>query len=274
MITANQVVAFIAKQNDLPFVYRVHEKPTTEKVYSLKTFLQAVGLNFTFPNKISAKDYQNILQKTDNGALGSIIKRVMLRSMQKAKYLTQPLGHFGLSLEDYSHFTSPIRRYADLTVHRILKSFIENQNCNKYFDLCEQTSWKATEREKASLEAERAVTDYYKVLYMADKVGNEYEGIISGVTNFGIFVELPNTVEGLIKIENLLGNRYKLNKDAFILTNGINTYKLGQTLKIKVAGVNYGERRVEFLIANNKNIKNNKFNNKKNSKSSYKVRKV
>ena len=172
--------------------------------------------------------------------------------MQKAKYSPTDIGHFGLSLKHYCHFTSPIRRYPDLVIHRIIKEFLSGEQDleQKYGEFVYSASANSSEREKVATEAERAVDDFYKLLYISGYVGEEFEGVISGVTNFGVFVELENGIEGLIKIEMLKSRkRLELNAKSYTLSDGKNTYKLGQKLKIQVAGINLGDRRAEFILA-------------------------
>ena len=280
MIAANEAVAHFTRTHKIPSVYRVHENPTKEKVSKLNLFLKEVGIGARLPDKARAKDYSDIIEKIGNGTFADVIKRVMLRSMQKAKYMTEPFGHFGLSLADYCHFTSPIRRYADLTVHRVLKAYISGKDTSKYFNFCEESAWHSTDREKHALDAERAVDDFYKVLYMSNYVGKICDGIVSGVTSFGIFVELENTVEGIIKTENLIGRGYNFDSESLTLSNKIITYKLGMPVKIVVAGVDYGTRRTEFLLYSDDNKKEKlnkkpakaKSGYKSNKKSKYKKR--
>ena len=193
------------------------------------------------------------MKKAENTPAFTLINRVMLRSMQKAKYSATDIGHFGLSAKHYCHFTSPIRRYPDLTIHRIIKEFLLNKKDleEKYGAFVNSVAAQSSEQEKNATEAERAVDDFYKILYISGYIGEQFDGIISGVTNFGIFVELENGVEGLIKVENLK-TRKRLIYDAknYTLSDGKTTYKLGQALKIEVVGVNLGDRRAEFILVN------------------------
>ena len=173
--------------------------------------------------------------------------------MQKAKYSPIDVGHFGLSREHYCHFTSPIRRYPDLVVHRIIKDFLSQKSniVEKYGEFVFSAAKQSSEKEKNATEAERAVDDYYKLLYISDYVGEEFDGVISGVTGFGIFVELENGIEGIIKIENLRSRkRLVYDQKTYTLSDSKIAYKLGQRVRIKVVGVNYGEKRAEFLICN------------------------
>lgn len=255
MILANVTVAEHIFYQDLPFVYRIHERPSEEKVDDFYAFLNGVGVSARKNREgVYPKDFQTILKKAEGKPTYTLINRVMLRSMQKAKYSEIDVGHFGLSLKHYCHFTSPIRRYPDLTIHRILKDALcgNYSKMDKYASIVGEVSKHSSDRERVAIEAERAVDEYYKILYMTGHVGEEFDGVISGVTGFGIFVELANGVEGLIKIETLKlgGKRLELDKTRYTLTDGKRTFKLGQEVKIKVVGVNLGERRAEFMLVN------------------------
>ncbi len=252
MILANVTVAEYMFYLDKPFIYRVHEKPSPEKLENFYDFLKGLGINAKRrKDQIFSKDFQTVLKNADGTPVYTVINRVMLRSMQKAKYSPEEKGHFGLSKEHYCHFTSPIRRYPDLVVHRIIKDFLKGENVEeKYGDFVYDAAEQSSLKERNAIEAERAVDEYYKMLYISDFVGEEFIGVVSGVTGFGVFVELENGIEGLAKIETLKfkGRRPIYDAKSFTLTDGRTTYKLGQTVSIKVAGVNVGERRAEFLI--------------------------
>jgi len=252
MILANVTVAEYMFYLDKPFIYRVHEKPSPEKLENFYDFLKGLGINAKRrKDQIFSKDFQTVLKNADGTPVYTVINRVMLRSMQKAKYSPEEKGHFGLSKEHYCHFTSPIRRYPDLVVHRIIKDFLKGENVEeKYGDFVYDAAEQSSLKERNAIEAERAVDEYYKMLYISDFVGEEFIGVVSGVTGFGVFVELENGIEGLAKIETLKfkGRRPTYDAKSFTLTDGRTTYKLGQTVRIKVAGVNVGERRAEFLI--------------------------
>lgn len=251
MILANVCVAEKMTKLNIPCLYRVHEKPAEEKYRQFLTFLRGVGVNFSYIDNLTTKHYQGMLDSLKDHPAFSVINRVMLRSMKKAKYHKEPLGHFGLGEELYCHFTSPIRRYPDLFVHRVLKDYMEKGKdfvCKKYQSIAPFVAEKSSNAERNAIEAERAVDDYYKTLYISNYVGEEFDGVVSGVTPFGIFVELENGVEGLVKIQTLNGRKYDYDENNFLLSNGVNKYRLGQSVRICVAGVDLGERRAEFLI--------------------------
>lgn len=253
MILANCTVAEYMYFLEKPFIYRIHGQPTEERLENFYQFLAGIGINVRHKKEeVYPKDFQTILKNAENTPAFTLINRVMLRSMQKAKYSPDDIGHFGLSAKHYCHFTSPIRRYPDLVIHRIIKDFLSNDEDleEKYSEFVYSASTQSSDKERNAIEAERAVDDFYKILYISGYIGEEFDGVISGVTNFGIFVELENGIEGLIKIENLKTRRRLVcDSKKFILSDGITSYKLGQVTKIKVAGVNIGDRRAEFVLA-------------------------
>lgn len=251
MLLANETIAEYIFHMTYPFVYRIHEKPMPEKINVLKLFLQGFGIRFNskeiFPNQFS-----KILESVENSPYKSVVNKVMLRSMSKARYSAKHDEHFGLATRYYCHFTSPIRRYPDLTIHRIIKDIINGRMNEKrldmYIKLVNEVSLTSTERERAAELAERDIDDYYKALYMKDKIGEVYDGIIAGMNNYGLFVELPSTVEGRLNVEKLQGYGYKLDEKAYTFSNGITTYRLGDVVKIKVVAANEYERRVDFEL--------------------------
>ena len=254
MILANVTVAEYMYYLEKPFIYRIHQSPSPERLENFYMFLSGLGVKFKRKkDEIFSKDFQLILKNAENSQVYTLINRVMLRSMQKAKYSPINVGHFGLSEKHYCHFTSPIRRYPDLVIHRIIKDFLSGkQNLEeKYGEFVFSASKQSSEKEKNATEAERAVDDFYKILFISNYVGDEFDGTISGVTNFGVFVELDCGVEGLVKIETLKGRRrFELDQKNYILSDGNKTFKLGQKVRIKVAGVNFGEKKAEFIMLN------------------------
>ena len=251
MICANETVAEYMFYLEKPFIYRIHEKPDEEKLNKFLEFLNGLGIVVKFKkNKVFPSDFNALLKKLEGNDKFFLVNRVMLRSMQKAKYSPEDVGHFGLSSEHYCHFTSPIRRYPDLVIHRIIKAFLDGEGDleERFGEFVYTASNESSKKERNAIEAERAVDDYYKIQYMSGKIGEEFEGIISGVTNFGIFVELKNTVEGLVRLNVLKGGRYLFDEKTYTLSNKKNKYKLGDKVKIKVAGVDYGNKRAEFLL--------------------------
>ena len=250
MILANCTVAGYIENTENPFVYRVHEKPTAEKVQSLYDILDGIGIKYKKSKEIYSKNFQTILNDAKNSKAFSLVNEVMLRSMQKAKYSPNNVGHFGLSEKSYCHFTSPIRRYPDLIVHRILKDFLKGSDLyEKYGDYVHDASAHCSVKERNAVECERSVDNYYTLLYLSEYVGSEETAIISGVTNFGIFCRLSCGAEGLVRTEKLKGKRYVLDKKNYVLTNGKYSYKLGQEVKVKILGVNLVDKKAEFCIS-------------------------
>ncbi len=251
MILTNVTIAEYFYYLEIPFVYRTHGKPTEERLDDFYAFLEGLGVRYKRrKDEVFSKDFQAILNNV-NENIAPLVNRVMLRSMQKAKYTPTCEGHFGLSEKFYCHFTSPIRRYPDLAIHRIIKYFLKNGIKGleeKFSDYSYESSVKSSEREKIAKDAELAVDDYYKLLYISDYEGEEFDGVISGVTSFGIFIELENCIEGLVKVETLPGKNYQYDKNKFSLSNGNITYKLGQKVKIMVSGVDLTDKRAEFIL--------------------------
>lgn len=251
MIAANVAVAEFLYYADIPAIYRVHETPSAEKVENLTEFLKATQIyigksKFKYP-----KDFSNVLKQAQGKAVFSVVNDVVLRTMQKAVYSFENKGHFGLNEKCYCHFTSPIRRYPDLVVHRIIKSMLANceRNLNaEFLPFIDDISKQSSDTERNAELAERAMDDYYKALYMCERIGEEYDGIISGVTNFGIFVELPFCIEGLVRIETLKGGWYDFDEKNLTLKNKKYSYKFGQSVKIKVAGVDMAAKKAEFTL--------------------------
>ena len=250
MIVANETIAEYVYYMDLPFVFRVHEKPSPEKLEGFKTFLNMLGITVKWnAETCHPKDFQTVLEKLKDSPVFSVVNKVMLRSMQKAKYSPENSGHFGLSSKCYCHFTSPIRRYPDLVVHNILRAILHGKDVlNSFGEFCTIASNISSENEKRADEIERDMDDYYKCRYMRSFIGKEFTGVISGVTNFGVFVELENTVEGIVKLETLPRDKYILNENTFTLEGSRWKFSLGDKVEIKVLGVDTTSKRVEFLI--------------------------
>ena len=252
MILTNCIVAEYCYFLELPFVYRVHDKPREDRLENFYEFLSGLGISVKRKkDQVFPKDFQRILENAEESPSYPIINRIMLRTMQKAVYSPKETGHFGLNEKYYAHFTSPIRRYPDLTIHRIIKDFLRNGQefvVKKYDSYVENASKQSSDKERNAIEAERAVDDYYKMLYISDFIGEEFSAIVSGVKSFGVFAELDNSIEGLIKLENLRGGRYNFDEKNLCLSNGKYKFKIGMALKIKVAGIDYAKRRAEFIL--------------------------
>jgi len=256
MILANETVAEFMANYEMPFVYRVHEKPSEEKATGFKAYLNELGIKAVFhPENVRPGEYGKILDKLEGQPLFHVVNRVMLRSMSKARYSSENSGHFGLASSCYCHFTSPIRRYPDLLIHRIIKMVLDGKadEAEKSFSsFVASASINCSENERKADEAERDVDELFKTWYMRERLGEEFDAVISGVTSFGIFAELSNTVEGLIRIENLPFDDYTFIEQRFLLKGLKYSFKIGDKIKIKVASADIGSRKCEFVLANEK----------------------
>ena len=256
MILANEQVAEYLFYGNYPCVFRVHEKPSQEKLDNLKKFLNALGIKPTWRrDEIFPSDIARLLLSVSKKPTFAVVNRTVLRSMQKAYYSTENHGHFGLASKCYCHFTSPIRRYPDLTVHRILKAAL-NGNIDEITGLYEDFSALAannsSDREKLAEECERNVDDLYKSRYMEDKIGEKFDGIISGVIANGVFVELANTCEGFVPLDLLPAGKYTFDADTYRLYSSKLSLKLGDKVKIIVVSADYVSRRVDFSLVEEK----------------------
>ena len=251
MVLANETVAQFMQSIEAPFIYRVHEKPTEEKAATFRAFAQSLGLNPRFQaDDVKPYDYRNLLKSAEALPSFSVLNRVMLRSMQKAKYSPENVGHFGLASSCYCHFTSPIRRYPDLCIHRIIKLVINGgygEAVQRFGAFVEEAAKQSSLRERRATDAERDVDDLYMTMYMSEHIGEKYKAIISGVTAFGLFAELPNTIEGYIPIESLYGD-YTFDADRFRLESREHVYTIGDKIEIKVVDVDFERRRTEFRL--------------------------
>ncbi len=257
MVLANETVAKAFNLKGVPFVYRVHESPKKEKLASVCDFMKGLGIKVPqIPEDITPDYYQKLLALVEGEDYQSIVNKVLLRSMQKAKYTNQNLGHFGLALEYYCHFTSPIRRYPDLTIHRIIKEWLKKKALKKtrIEELKEFTSDSAlasSETERNAEKAEREVDDLWKAYLMKDRIGETFEGVISSVVSYGLFIELPNTVEGLLRIEDLPQDSYLFMEKQLKLKGQNYTFSIGDKIKVVLANANIFTRKVDFAYKNN-----------------------
>ena len=258
MLTANETVAEKFYWLEAPFIYRVHEAPDQEKISELNTFLYNFGYKIKGSKEnIHPKAFASILDDIKGKDEEKVVSSLILRTLKVARYEAQNKGHFGIAGKYYCHFTSPIRRYPDLYIHRIISKYLEHNYLvdeeykEKQNELSVKYAEKSSEREKIAQKAERESVDIKKAEYMENKIGEIYEGIISSVTSFGLFVELENTVEGLIRFENL-GNEYFEYDDAHKQLIGEHTrkvYKMGDKITIQVIEANKNLKRVAFAKA-------------------------
>ena len=255
MLVANETVAEHFYWLQLPFVYRIHETPSAEKMEDLNKFIATFGYHIKGDlEDVHPKEIQSLVEKIKGTKEEESISTIALRSMKQAKYSPQCIGHFGLAAKYYCHFTSPIRRYPDLQIHRIIKEQLNNKLNNKRQEqlshIVEYASTQSSERERAAELAERDVHDFYKACYMADKVGQEFDGVVSSVTSFGMFVELENTVEGLIRLANMRDDYYIYNQETYTIMGerSHKIFKIGDTVRIKVDNVNVDFREIDFVL--------------------------
>lgn len=250
MVSANEAVAEFLLKRNAPCLYRIHESPSPEKTGNFFSFLRDLGVKpQTINESPEPRDFQKILKDCEDKPYYSIVNKVMLRSMQKARYSEENAGHFGLASDCYCHFTSPIRRYPDLFVHRSLKEILHGGNPSKLYNkIAHEAGDDCSQRERLADECERKVDDLYKLAYMSERLGEEYDAVISGVTAFGVFCELENTIEGLIPIEDLPEDEYVYYENKFLLKGNKRAFSLGEKLRVKVADCDLGRLRVFFKL--------------------------
>lgn len=252
MVLANQAVAKEFCDNKIPFVYRVHESPRKEKTLAVIEYLKNLGLSTpSVPDIITPEFYQELIKLSANMPYAETVNKVLLRSMQKARYTNKCLGHFGLALKYYCHFTSPIRRYPDLTIHRIIKECLKKKRLSSSRkEELEEFTFEAGEQssltERNADKTEREVDDLWRAYLMKDRLGEEFEGTISSVTNFGIFVELDNTVEGLIRVEDLPDTGFLLFEKQLRLKGQHTSFGVGDRVKVKLVSANIFTRKIDF----------------------------
>ena len=253
MLVTNETVAEEYFWAEIPFLYRIHEEPAQEKLSDFAKFIHNFGYRLK-GKEIHPKELQMLTKEIKGKKEEIVISTLLLRSLKKAKYSSQPDVHFGLASRYYSHFTAPIRRYPDLVIHRIIKENLKGRltpNRQEYLegvlpDIADHTSM----TERRAEEAEREVEDMKKAQYMSDKIGEKYEGIISSLTNFGIFVQLENTIEGLVHFRNMLDDYYNFDEDNYYII-GERTgriYRLGDVVKVEVVGADPLRRNIDFNL--------------------------
>ena len=252
MITANECVAEYISSKSLPCVYRIHETISEEKLENFHKFINGLGYSLNLAKGVSPKLFSDLLESIKDLPEEPIINKILLRSMQKAKYSTKNKGHFGLSLDYYCHFTSPIRRYPDLMVHRVLKAIISNKDNDKFINsftnFSEEAAGHSSEREMASERAERDIDDYYKALFMTNHIGDRYFGIISGITGSGFFVSLDNTVEGFVPFSELPNDRYEIDEKNYRITGTKYAFSLCDKVEVEILRADIVSRRVDMSL--------------------------
>ena len=255
MLLANETVAEDYYWQEIPFVYRTHEAPEEDKIRTLAAFINNFGYSMHIgANEIRPKEIQKLLARAEDTPEETLICRLALRSMKQARYMPENVGHFGLAANYYTHFTSPIRRYPDLQIHRIIKDNLRGRMNEKkiehYQCILPEVTKHSSEMERRADEAERETMKLKKVEYMQQYVGEEFEGVISGMTKWGMYVELPNTVEGMVHVTNMTDDHYDYYDDRYemIGVNTNKTYKLGQKVRVRVIGTDRFLRTIDFEI--------------------------
>lgn len=253
MLLANQCAANLARTSKIPFVYRIHEDPSLEKLADMKDFLTRMNIEFPHFSEVKPAHFAEILKNNRDSEKFPVINNILLRSMAKAKYAPDPVGHFGLALEDYSHFTSPIRRYPDLAIHRILTDLTSGCDAEwltkRYQSFVTNASERSTSTEITAVKIERDCEACYMAEYMKAHLGEEYEGIISSVTDFGFYVELDNTVEGLVHINTLEDDTYEY--DGLVSLKGERSgriFALGDKVKVQCTAANVNSGNIDFRV--------------------------
>ncbi|WP_338449357.1 ribonuclease R [Niallia oryzisoli] len=256
MLAANETIAEHFHWMDVPFIYRIHEDPKEDKLRRFFEFITNFGYIVKgTANSVHPRALQEIIEEVQGKPEEMVISTVMLRSMQQAKYDPDSLGHFGLSTEFYTHFTSPIRRYPDLIVHRLIRTYLiegklDQATREKWDSRLPDIAEHSSKMERRAVDAERETDELKKAEYMEDKIGVEYDGIISSVTNFGMFVELPNTIEGLIHVSYMTDDYYRFDERHFAMIGERtgNVYRIGDEITVRVINVNKDERSIDFEI--------------------------
>lgn len=254
MLMANETVAEEYFWRDVPFLYRTHDTPDEEKIRQLSAFINNFGYHIHVRNEVRPKEIQKLLGKVDGTPEEALISRLALRSMKQARYSTENTGHFGLAAKYYTHFTSPIRRYPDLQIHRIIKDNLRGRlgeaRISHYAEILPETAAQCSMKERTAEEAEREVVKLKKAEYMRERIGEECDGVISGVTRWGLYVELANTVEGLVHVADMRDDHYEFVEQDYELV-GVHTgrtYKLGQSVRVRVTDADKVQRTVNFEI--------------------------
>ncbi|MGN0667345.1 MAG: ribonuclease R [Huintestinicola sp.] len=255
MLMANESAARTAKEHDIPFVYRIHEDPAPEKIEELRDVASRLNIPLQDFTNVKPVHLAQLLEKAKDTDLSVVINSMVLRSMAKAKYSDEPLGHFGLVLSDYAHFTSPIRRYPDLAIHRILTELCYNKIPprmigKRFGKFAHEAAIQSSQCELTAMRVERECEDCYIAEYMSGHLGEEFDGVICSVTDYGMYVELPNTVEGLVKIETLPDGQYDYDGHFSISMNGKPVYSVGQKVRVKCVKADISGGNVDFVIVN------------------------
>jgi ribonuclease R len=252
MLAANNCAAKLAKEKNLPFVYRIHDKPEKEKLESLYEFLLKCGIEPPIRAIPKPRELRDVLEKAQTHSAYKAVSAMMLRSMAKARYADEYIGHYGLGMADYAHFTSPIRRYPDLAVHRVLSDEAAGMPTDKiikrYAGYCKAVSKQATEREIAAVRAERECEDYYSAEFMKNRIGESFDAVITGVMRSGFFAELENTAEGFVPVITLPDPPYEYDGFMTLLGNTGGKYTLGDKVRVICTSSDVASARIDFVL--------------------------
>jgi ribonuclease R len=249
MIAANEAVAHFMEENGSPFIYRIHEPPKQEAVDEFRRFISHLGYKMRKDSDRSPKDLQKVLFEAKGRPEEKVVNNILLRSMKWAKYSAQNQGHFGLALDSYTHFTSPIRRYPDLIVHRLLKKVLFKREGKILEEELAKKTDHLSRRERVAMEAEREILDRYRVRFMREKMGEDFEGVISGVTAFGFFVELKDIfIEGLVRVTSLHDDYYHYHEKRYCLVGERThkTFRIGDEVRVRLDRVDAERRHIDF----------------------------
>lgn len=254
MLLANEAAAKLARRLELPFVYRIHEHPDPERIASLRETLQSLGLSASMlKDRVPAAVLAELLEQAKGMSTAPVINQLVLRAMAKAKYSENPVGHYGLALEDYTHFTSPIRRYPDLAIHRILSALVRGEPARalqkQFGKFAVRAASQSSAAELTAMQVERDCEDCYKAEYMKGRVGECFDGMISSVTSFGMYVELPNTVEGLVRMDDLPSGEYFF--DGAVQLTDVHTgrrFRMGDRVRVRCTGADVNAGNVDFVL--------------------------
>ena len=256
MLLANETVASEYFWQEIPFLYRVHDTPDPEKIQALAEFIRNFGYGLKgVQDEVHPKELQKLLSRVADSPEEALISRLTLRSMKQARYSTECSGHFGLAAKYYTHFTSPNRRYPDLQIHRIIKENLRGRlNAERiahYQEILPEVAEHSSKTERRADEAERDTDKMKKAEYMLQHIGEEYEGVISSITPWGMYVELPNTIEGLIHVANLYDDRYYYNENTHEMVGSDlgKVYKLGQSIRVRVLDADKENATIDFVPA-------------------------